>query len=44
MITWWILNHLMVHGWHDIAVGTDTRYCGLYITKHAVQLYCQSAR
>ena len=32
------------HGWRDVAVGTQTRYCGLYVQSAQVSLYCQSGR
>jgi hypothetical protein len=32
------------HGWNDIAVGTNTAYCGMHWQAGQHPFYCQSGR
>ena len=40
-----LATHLVhIHGWQDVAVGTDRSYCGMAAQPHAISFYCQSGR
>jgi hypothetical protein len=33
---------LRTHGWQDVSVGTQTRYCGFDVQAVQIAVYCQS--
>jgi hypothetical protein len=41
IILWYVVTHLMVHGWRDIAVGTNNHYCGFEALHNSFDFYCQ---
>jgi hypothetical protein len=33
-----------VHGWRDITIGGNSRYCGVTIRHVSIEFYCEHAR